>query len=95
MRRIRERIEQLKQASEQTADPQPITGNGFQIAEDPADNRILITFRRQASRERPGRPEKHGLEMESNAYRLGANAQQRGPCISSVRGAKIGPPFDI
>lgn len=44
MRRIRQRIELLGQRSQQTADPQPITGEGFQISEDSADNRILITF---------------------------------------------------
>ena len=44
MRRIRERIEQLKRTSQQTADPQPIAGPGFQISEDAADNRILIVF---------------------------------------------------
>ena len=44
MRRIRQRIEQLGQRSQQTADPQPVTGNGFQITEDSADNRILIVF---------------------------------------------------
>jgi len=44
MRRIRERIEQLEQRSQQSADPQPVAGDGFQISEDAADNRILITF---------------------------------------------------
>lgn len=44
MRRIRQRIEQLEQRGQQTADPQPITGEGFQITEGSADNRILITF---------------------------------------------------
>lgn len=44
MRRIRQRIEQLEQRSEQTGEPQPITGEGFQVSEDSADNRILIAF---------------------------------------------------
>jgi hypothetical protein len=44
VRRIRERIEEMQERSQQTADPQPITGQGFQISEDRADNRILIIF---------------------------------------------------
>jgi len=55
MRRIRQRIEQLEQRSQQTADPQPITGEGFQITEDSADNRILIVF--------PGKPPQATREM--------------------------------
>lgn len=44
MRRIRQRIEQLKKASEQITDGPISPGPGFEIREDAPDNRILIIF---------------------------------------------------
>lgn len=44
MRRIRERIEQLKQASQQIDGGAISSGPGFEIREDASDNRILIVF---------------------------------------------------
>ena len=94
MRRIRERIEQLKQASEQTADPQPITVNG-QIAEDPADNRILITFDAKPAETVRAVLKSMGWKWSPTRTAWVRMLNNAGRASAQYVAQQFGPPFDI
>ena len=60
IRRVRQRIEELKAAAERTAAP-PIEGEGFSIEEDVDDNRIRFRFDERPDRETTAKMKRAGF----------------------------------